>query len=108
MAETVRIRERRRSGWIFANSASSFIVKLTPFPKIQKQAQELMGPAVQKRLDTTWKDGEKPNDMLQLLIDAAPDVERTRPQIVERMMVLNMASIHTTTAVSIHISHARL
>ena len=67
-----------------------------------------MGPAVQKRLDTTWKDGEKPNDMLQFLIDSAPDVERTMPQIVERMMVLNKASIHTTTAVSIHISHSRL
>jgi hypothetical protein len=76
---------------------------------MQKQAQELMGPTVQKRLDTTWKDnGEKPNDMIQFLIDSAPDGERTMPKIVERMMALNMASIHTTATVSIHISYARL
>jgi len=59
-----------------------------------------MGPIVQMRLDTVWNEGEKPDDMIQLLIDSAPDVERTMPQIVERMMALNMASIHTTTMVS--------
>ena len=58
-----------------------------------------MGPTVQERLDATWKEGEKPNDMIQFLIDSAPDVERTMPQIVERIMTLNMASIHTTTMV---------
>jgi cytochrome P450 len=57
-----------------------------------------MGPIVQRRLDTDWeKEGGKPNDMIQVLIDAAPPIERTMPQIVERMMTLNMASIHTTT-----------
>ena len=60
-----------------------------------------MGPTVQMRLDSTWNEGEKPNDMIQFLIDSAPDVERTMPQIVERMMSLNMASIHTTTMVCI-------
>ena len=59
-----------------------------------------MGPLVQKRLDSTWEDEEKPHDIIQVLIDAAPDIERTMPQIVERMMTLNMASIHTTTMVS--------
>lgn len=75
-----------------------FVASLTPFRKIQKQARELMGPLVQKRLDTNWdEEKEKPNDMIQILIDAAPPVERTMPQIVERIMTLNMASIHTTT-----------
>jgi len=78
-----------------------------PFQKIRKQARELMGPTILKRLDATWKDGEKPNDMIQFLIDSAPDVERTMPKIVERMMALNMASIHTTTTVRIHILHVR-
>jgi len=73
---------------------------LTPYRKIQKQARELMGPLVQERLESTWKEGEKPNDMIQILIDAAPDEEQTMPQIVERMMTLNMASIHTTSMVS--------
>lgn len=75
-----------------------YVARLTPFRKMQKRAQELMGPLVQKRLDTNWdEEKEKPNDMIQILIDAAPPVERTMPQIVERMMTLNMASIHTTT-----------
>ena len=60
-----------------------------------------MGPLVQERLDTNWEEKEKPKDMIQFLIDAAPDIERTMPQIVERMMTLNMASIHTTTMVRI-------
>jgi hypothetical protein len=58
-----------------------------------------MGPYVQNRLDMNWGGKEKPKDMIQFLIDGAPDVERTMPQIVERMMTLNMASIHTTTMV---------
>lgn len=58
-----------------------------------------MGPYVQSRLDMDWDGKERPKDMIQFLIDAAPDVERTMPQIVERMMTLNMASIHTTTMV---------
>jgi hypothetical protein len=61
-----------------------------------------MGPFVQERLDTDWEGKEKPKDMIQFLIDSAPDIERTMPQVVERMMTLNMASIHTTTLVGIH------
>ncbi len=61
----------------------------------------MMGPTIQMRLDAVWNEGEKPNDMLQFMIDAAPDVERTMPKIVERVMSLNMASIHTTTIVCI-------
>ena len=72
---------------------------------MQKQAVELMGAVVQKRLDTTWADGERPKDMLQFLVDSAPDAYRTMPRIVETLMMFNMASIHTTTAVSIHLSH---
>jgi hypothetical protein len=60
----------------------------------------LIGPTVQMRLDTTWNEAEKPSDLIQFLIDSAPEVERTMPKIVERIMVLNMASIHTTTMVS--------
>lgn len=83
---------------LFPNWLKPLVASLTPFRKIQKQAQELMGPLVQKRLDTNWdEEKDKPNDMIQILIDAAPPVERTMPQIVERMMTLNMASIHTTT-----------
>jgi len=61
-----------------------------------------MGPIVQMRLDdAAGNEGEKPNDMIQFLIDSATEVDRTMPQIVERMMALHMGSIHTTTIVSI-------
>jgi hypothetical protein len=65
----------------------------------------MMGPFVQERLDTNWEGKEKPKDMIQFLIDSAPDIERNMPQIVERMMTLNMASIHTTTLVRIREQH---
>jgi hypothetical protein len=72
---------------------------------MQKQARELAGPLIQTRLDTNWdgKEQEKPKDMSRFLIDSAPEEERTMPQIVERMMTLNMASIHTTAMVCMHI-----
>ena len=60
---------------------------------------KIMGPIVQERLTKDFKEGEKPDDMIQWLVDAAPPVERTVPQIVERIMALNVASIHTTTMV---------
>ena len=60
-----------------------------------------MGPIIQERLDAACNEGEKPKDMIQFLINSVPEVERTVPQIIERMMALNMASIHTTTIVSI-------
>jgi cytochrome P450 len=73
---------------------------LTPFRRIQKQARQILGPTIQARLDAQYdNEADKPNDMIQILIDAAPDVERTMPQIAERLMTLNMASIHTTTMV---------
>lgn len=76
------------------------VARITPFRKLQKQAREIMGPLVEERLNTDWeaeKEKKKPDDMIQILIDGAPPIERTMPQIVERMMTLNMASIHTTT-----------
>lgn len=47
------------------------------------------------------ENGNKPEDLVQWLVDAAPPVERNGPMIAERVMALNVASIHTTTMVSI-------
>lgn len=58
-----------------------------------------MGPTIRKRLDGQWETDKQPQDFLQTLIDYAPPPERTMPQIAERMMTMNMASIHTTTMV---------
>jgi hypothetical protein len=45
------------------------------------------------------ENGNKPEDLVQWLVDAAPPVERNGPMIAERVMALNVASIHTTTMV---------
>lgn len=46
------------------------------------------------------ENGNKPDDLVQWLVDAAPPIERNAPMISERVMALNVASIHTTTMVS--------
>ncbi|MBE3046098.1 hypothetical protein IMZ48_26875 [Candidatus Bathyarchaeota archaeon] len=56
---------------------------------------------IQERLDGKLdENGQKPHDLVQWLIDAAPPIERTVPQVAERVMALNVASIHTSTLVS--------
>lgn len=64
-------------------------------------ATKWLGPLIQERLDAKPSDqSEKPNDLVQWLIDAAPPIEKTVYQLVERVMALNVGSIHTTTMVS--------
>ena len=64
-----------------------------------RKAVKLLGPTVQDRLDGKYSDGKKPEDLIQWLIDAAPPIEKTVYQLVERVMALNVASVHTTTMV---------
>jgi hypothetical protein len=56
------------------------------------------------RLRVSHKGKDKPNDLLQWIVDASPAKERTVKDIAERIMGLNIAAIHTTTAVGFHIS----
>lgn len=64
-----------------------------------RKAVAFLGKDVQDRLDERYNDDKKPDDLIQWLIDAAPPVEKSVYQIVERVMALNVASIHTTTMV---------
>lgn len=64
-----------------------------------KKAVTYLGPFVEERLRQTDPDQKKEDDLLQWLIDEAPPVEKTVYQLVERVMALNVASIHTTTMV---------
>lgn len=43
------------------------------------------------------------NDMLQWLIDDAPEDERTVLQLTRRILTINFAAIHTSSSVSIHL-----
>lgn len=66
----------------------------------RRQGRRFLAPLIQDRLDGKLDaNGEKHKDLIQWLIDAAPPVEKTIPQLAERVMALNVASIHTTTMV---------
>jgi hypothetical protein len=66
----------------------------------RRKGEEYLSKYIQDRLDgTAAENGRKPDDLVQWLIDAAPPVEKTIPQLSERVLALNVASIHTTTMV---------
>jgi hypothetical protein len=78
----------------------SFVTQFLPVTRHRKAAVRTLGPFIQERLDGKLnEDGTKPDDLVQRLIDAAPPIEKTVPQLSERVMALNVASIHTTTLV---------
>lgn len=77
------------------------MVEFLPVMKYRRKGEKFLRKYIQERLDgKTDADGEKPQDLVQWLIDAAPPVEKTVTQLAERVMALNVASIHTTTMVS--------
>ncbi|PLN81947.1 cytochrome P450 [Aspergillus taichungensis] len=82
----------------FPEWMKGFLVRLLPVTSYRRQGRRLLAPLIQDRLDGKLDaNGEKHNDLIQWLIDAAPPVEKTIPQLAERVMALNVASIHTTT-----------
>lgn len=69
--------------------------------KYRRKGLDFLRHFIQERLDGKLdENGQKPHDLVQWLIDAAPPIERTVPQVAERVMALNVASIHTSTLVS--------
>lgn len=72
-----------------------------PVMRHRKKGEEFLRNYIQDRLDGKLDQfGQKPTDLVQRLIDAAPPIEKNLPQLAERVMALNLASIHTTTMVS--------
>lgn len=70
-----------------------------PVSSCRRRAIKHLRQVVQECLDR--KPGEeKPDTLIQWLADEAPPVERKLDLLVERIMALNVASIHTTTMVS--------
>jgi len=82
---------------LFPHWAKSIVIKILPVTTCMRKAVGFLGKDVQDRLEERYDGGKKPDDLIQWLIDAAPPVEKTVYQIVERVMALNVASIHTTT-----------
>lgn len=70
--------------------------------KHRRKGQEFLQDFIQQRLAGKLdQNGNKPDDLVQWLIDAAPPIEKNIPMLSERVMALNVASIHTSTMVCI-------
>lgn len=84
-----------------AYTSFRLLVRFLPVTKYRRNGYKFLCKFVQDRLDGKLdENGEKPEDLVQWLIDAAPPVERNAVAVSERVMALNVASIHTTTMVS--------
>lgn len=69
-----------------------------PVASCRRRAIKYLRHVVQECLDRKPGD-DRPDTMIQWLADAAPSIERKVDLLVERVMALNVASIHTTTMV---------
>lgn len=77
------------------------MVQFLPVMKHRRNGYKFLRRYIEERLEGKLdENGNKPEDLVQWLVDAAPLVERNGPMIAERVMALNVASIHTTTMVS--------
>ncbi|KAI6872898.1 hypothetical protein KC343_g725 [Hortaea werneckii] len=83
---------------VFPDWTKKYLVKWAPVARYRKRAIAFLGPIIKPRLESFSKDGTTDNaDLIDWLIEAAPPVERNVEMLVERVMALNVASIHTTT-----------
>ncbi|KAJ6559929.1 cytochrome P450 [Mycena capillaripes] len=69
--------------------------------KSTRQAIKLMGHLIVERIamfeerGAAWSD--KPNDLISWLVETAQPQQRTMPQIIQRMLTITMAAIHTSS-----------
>ncbi|KAI7084689.1 hypothetical protein KC356_g6486 [Hortaea werneckii] len=83
---------------VFPDCTKKYLVNWTPIARYRKRAIAFLDPIIKPRLERFAKDGTTDNaDLIDWLIEAAPPVERNVDMLVERVMALNVASIHTTT-----------
>ncbi len=77
------------------------LMRISPVWPRRRKAIEQLTPILKKRMAGDFDGGKKPDDLMQWLIDQAPPTDRSIIRQVERMMAMNVGSIHTTTMVSI-------
>lgn len=71
-----------------------------------RRRKQIIGPIVQKRRNTESHGfllQEKPNDMLQWMMDAATEDESKPDKLAHRQLVLTLGAIHTTTMAATHV-----
>ncbi|RKK06614.1 hypothetical protein BFJ68_g16544 [Fusarium oxysporum] len=83
---------------LFPSWFKPLLVKFLPVMKYRRKGYEFLKDFIQERLDGKLdENGNRPDDLVQWLIDAAPPIEKNVPMLSERVMALNVAAIHTTT-----------
>ncbi|KAJ7086865.1 cytochrome P450 [Mycena belliarum] len=70
-----------------------------------RRALKFIGPLLEERLAKDQELGadypDRPNDLISWLLDIATDEERTAAALERRILVINMAAIHTSSTASI-------
>ncbi|KAJ6570549.1 cytochrome P450 [Mycena vulgaris] len=66
-----------------------------------RHAMKFLGPIIEERLENEREYGrdwpDKPNDLITWLLDLAEGEERTAPAVTLRILMTNMAAIHTSS-----------
>jgi len=79
---------------------------LTNVPKVVRLMQKHLGPIIEERQKKIAEYGpdypDKPNDLLSWTMDAAEGDERSPEKLTNRVLVLNFAAIHTSSAAFTH------
>ncbi|KAH9838661.1 cytochrome P450 [Rhodofomes roseus] len=96
---------------LFPSFLKPFVAKFcTNIPASIDRVVRHLEPIITERLRVSaegrlggQKEGNGPNDMLQWLIESAPDgPERTVPALALRVLVVNFAALHTTSTMLTH------
>jgi hypothetical protein len=84
----------------------SLVARFTPIHRRRMIAYKYLAPIIKERLASAdehgnWGKGkgQKPDDLLQWLIDAAPPDDKSPMKLVERMMAANFGALHSTIMV---------
>jgi cytochrome P450 len=83
----------------------SYVSHVLPSNWCIKLASFQIGSYIQNRIEDTDKYGTKRDDLLQHLIDHAPESQRTSEELIKRMWSLNLGSVHTSAIVGWKLRH---
>ncbi|KAJ7202453.1 cytochrome P450 [Mycena rebaudengoi] len=61
-----------------------------------RKAEKMLRPILEERMNS-MDDESKPNDLITWLLDSASEQQRTIPNLVERILTINFAAIHTSS-----------
>ncbi|KAJ8508407.1 hypothetical protein ONZ45_g9315 [Pleurotus djamor] len=74
---------------------------LSPMPRAIKRARKHLVPLIAQRMKDDAELGihreDRPNDLLSWLSDAAPEEEKNVTAYIKRVLLVNLAAIHTTS-----------